>query len=120
MHHAPPRPILYSVTAVLPDEATLEAYLAWLRDGHIQAVLRAGAVSARSSRLIEPAGAWAVESQYVFATRDDFDTYIRDHAPALRAQGLARFGAAGVRFSRRVALLDAEFGLPTAPPERTS
>ncbi|MCC6283681.1 MAG: DUF4286 family protein [Phycisphaerales bacterium] len=84
-------PIFYRVIAHLPDSHSRSAYLAWLRDGHLNAVLAAGAVEARII-LPDDESAFRVESQYIFESRACFDDYVREHAPTLRAEGLARFG----------------------------
>ncbi|MCA9310538.1 MAG: DUF4286 family protein [Phycisphaerales bacterium] len=87
----------------MPDPRTLETYVAWLTEGgHVQAVLDGGAAHATVTRLHPgPDGALKVESRYLFASHSDFDRYEREHAPALRADGVARFGnTPGVSFSR--------------------
>lgn len=102
----PSLPLAYTVVATLPDERTLEEYIAWLLGGHIQAVLRGGATAAEVIGLDRDdrkgSGApFQVESRYTFPTREAFATYEADHAPALRADGATRFGGrAGVSFSR--------------------
>jgi hypothetical protein len=100
--------VLYAVTATLPDRATLEEYVAWLEDGHVDHVIKGGAHSAMIVRL-DPqargggAGPFRVETQYVFATRELFEQYEARHAPALRADGLKRFPPArGVTMERRI------------------
>ncbi len=104
--------ILYVVTAMLPDEALAEAYLAWLTDGHVAEVVAAGAERGDVVRLDVPqtcdSGSSTVRIQtcYVFPSRETFETYCRDHAPRLQAEGRARFGRArGVRFTREVGVL---------------
>ena len=103
--------IAYTVTATLPSEALAREYINWLRSGHLDAVIRAGAESGAIVRLDPPElpapdGPVQVETRYVFATREDFDRYIRHTAPALRAEGLERFGPAkGVRFERRTGVV---------------
>ncbi len=95
--------LIYTVTATLPDEATASEYIAWLNDGHVQAVVSGGAASAHVIRVEEPAAPIQVETRYVFASREDHDRYLRDHAPRLRAEGLARFGPGrGIAFQRRL------------------
>ena len=47
-------PVAYTVTATLPDEQTAEAYLLWLREGHVADVVRTGAAGAAIVRIIEP------------------------------------------------------------------
>lgn len=50
-----------------------------------------------------------VETQYVFPSRKAYDTYVRDHAPALRADGLKHFPPeSGVTYERQVAEIAAE------------
>lgn len=106
--------VYYSVTATFPDEATAVEYTDWLTDGHVQQVLQAGASAARIVRLdpeeAEPGGRDSarvgsprLETHYEFPSRAAFDRYVREFAPALRADGLKRFPATrGVRFERRV------------------
>lgn len=94
--------IAYTVTAILPDEPTARAYLEWLEDGHVDAVIEGGAHSAMIVRVEDPPGPARVEVRYLFSTRDAFERYVRDHAPALRAAGLERFGPMRVRFERTV------------------
>lgn len=94
--------IAYTVVASFPDLATRDEYIAWLEDGHIDAVIRHGAHAASIIRLTDPASPVQVEVRYTFSTRDLYDIYIRDHAPALRAEGLRRFPPSrGISFSRR-------------------
>ncbi len=71
----------YTVTCTFPDDATRDAWLAWLRDGHLADVLDG-----------DPPRA---EARYTFADRAAFEAYERDHAPRLRADGLARFPPGG-------------------------
>ncbi len=98
--------IVYTVTATLPTPELAEAYVAWLRGGHVDQVIDAGAHSGIIVRLDptlaeQEAGSRRVQTQYVFASRDALDHYVRHHAPALRADGLSRFGPeTGVTFER--------------------
>lgn len=101
--------IAYTVRATCPSPALAERYVAWLEDGHVDMVIRGGAHAATIVRLDpEPGqpggqGPRRVEVRYVFPTRAVFDRYVRDFAPALRAEGLARFGReTGVTFERSV------------------
>lgn len=96
--------MLYQVTATLPDARTAAEYVAWLEDGHVdQVVTRGGAHSAMIVRLDDAPGARPrVMTQYVFSTRALFDRYVQDFAPALRADGVRRFGDRGVAFERVV------------------
>lgn len=98
------RTVLYAVTAWVLSDAMRDEYVAWLRDGHVQAVLAGGARSARivAMQAQEPGKPVGVETQYVFLNADALAAYVRDVAPGLRAQGVAKFAARGVRFERRV------------------
>jgi len=113
--------IFYAVTATLPDEQTAREYLAWLEDGHVDAVIDAGAHSGMIVRLDpDPPEMFPdspsdtppgnprprVETQYVFATRERFDRYVQRDAPALRADGLKRFPPErGIVFARRTGVI---------------
>jgi hypothetical protein len=93
--------VAYTVTATLPDEPTRDSYLAWLLGGHLEAVRQGGADVAYAVRLTEPP--LGVQCRYEFPSEETFDRYVREYAPALRADGLARFGSIpGVTFRREV------------------
>lgn len=95
--------IAYTVTATLPNEASRTAYIEWLENGHVDAVLEAGADAAMIVSVDEPAQPIRVQTRYVFATRETLEHYLAHHAPALRADGLRRFGPeTGVTFSREI------------------
>jgi len=103
--------IAYAVTATLPDPQTASAYIAWLKDGHLDAVINAGAHSAMIIKHDPPAtahdpphthtGQINIETRYIFPTREVFQHYEKHHAPALRQDGIQRFGnIQGVTFKR--------------------
>ncbi len=97
--------VLYAVTATLPDGTTADEYVAWLEDGHVDAVIAGGAHSAMIVRLDPDAtdDQVRVETHYFFASRAALEGYFMRHAPRLRAEGLKRFGSdRGVRLDRRV------------------
>lgn len=93
--------LAYTVRCSFTDPDVAERWLAWLRDPHLQDVLDAGAASATVVRLDgEPL---TLEARYVFADRAAFQAYERDHAPRLRAEGLAAFPLElGLTYSRSV------------------
>jgi hypothetical protein len=96
-------PIRYSVLATLPDSDTTRSFLDWLRGGHVQAVIAGGARTAEVMSVHAADGTHKVEISYTFADQAAFDRYEQVHAPALRADGAARFGTIpGVSFERRV------------------
>ena len=86
--------VVYTVTAELVDQEIAGEYVAWLRAGHLREVVElGGALEARLVELdAEGLGGVRVQSTYVFANRGKFEAYVRDHAPRLRADGLALFG----------------------------
>ena len=95
--------IVYEVNLVV-DAAIYDAYRAWL-DAHIGAILALpGFLGAELFACDEP-GADAMRRalcvQYRLRDATALEAYLRDHAPAMRADGQARFGG---RFSatRRV------------------
>lgn len=96
--------IAYTVCATLPDEGTAREYLDWLLSGHVQGVVEAGALSGSAARIVDPASPIRVEARYLFANMAAYEAYLHGHAPALRAEGLARFPATrGILFERSVA-----------------
>jgi hypothetical protein len=111
--------ILYTVRAICPDVKVRGRYLSWLVPDHLLAVQAGGASSARVvlpgvSKDIAQAvnlaeGPAVVETQYVFPSRTAFEAYLRDHAPALRADGLKYFPPeSGITYERQVAEIAAE------------
>ncbi len=103
--------ILYTVRATLPTLQLRGRYLAWLVPDHVVAVKAGGAEGVRvvlPDRANEAAPA-VVEVQYVFPTRKAFDTYLREHAPALRADSLKRFPPeSGISYERQIAEIATE------------
>lgn len=107
--------IAYTVIATFPNRDLAKAYIDWLTSGHVQAVLAGGAASGVVVEISDPADPPQVESRYVFPDRDALDRYVREVAPALRADGLQRFGPErGVRMERRIGQI-IEFGTRTTP-----
>lgn len=112
--------ILYTVRTTCPSVQVRGRYLAWLSPNHLLEVMKAGATGARiilPDRVAdsapgrpEPVERVAViEVQYLFPSRKAFDTYVREHAPALRADGLKHFPPEiGLTHERQVAEIAAE------------
>ncbi len=109
--------ILYTVRATCRDVPQRGRFLSWLSPNHVLLVKAGGATAARIV-LPEPvddparpelAGRAVVETQYVFPSRKAFDSYLRDHAPAARADALKHFPPeSGVTFARQVAEIACE------------
>lgn len=112
--------ILYTVRATCPNLQVRGRFLAWLSPNHVAQVLAGGATAARiilpdrisdpvRGEPVESADRAVVEAQYVFLSRKAYDDYLRDHAPALRADGLKHFPPdSGVTYERQVAEIASE------------
>jgi hypothetical protein len=96
-------PLLYEVNLFV-ESALAEEFGAWL-DAHVRAIRALpGFTAAQVLVPREPAaadGEVAFCCHYHLRDRAAFDAYLRDHAPAMRADGLARFGGR-FRAERRV------------------
>jgi hypothetical protein len=103
--------IVYEVNLEF-DVAIAAAYRAWLQ-GHIAEILTLpGFLSAQVHEVVEPlptAGRQGLCVRYQVEDLGALETYTREHAPRMRADGLQRFGEEGVRIRRRV-LRDIELG----------
>ena len=88
---------VYTVQGAFETEAVAEEWVAWLQHGHLDEVLKGGALEATLVRL----SPLLFEVRYVFADAAAFAAYERDAAPPLRADSLAKFPASrGVKMSR--------------------
>jgi len=103
--------ILYTVRATCKDVRQRGRFLSWLTPDHVLMVKAGGATAVRivlPDRANDSAAA-CVETQYVFPSRKVFDTYVRDHAPATRADALKHFPPeSGVTLERQVAEIATE------------
>lgn len=103
--------ILYTVRTVCPNIQVRGRFLSWLSPNHVLQVKAGGATAVRivlPDRADDNAPA-ITETQYVFPSRKAFDTYIRDHAPALRVDAMKHFPPeSGVVFERQVSEIATE------------
>jgi hypothetical protein len=104
----------YTVGIDCAAAAVHARFLTWLEHVHIAEVLAAGASGAELLELAASAPGRAhgtIEVRYRFATRGAFEAYLREHAPGLRASGLAQLEPGDqVQFTRSAAELIAAFG----------
>ncbi|MBL9119773.1 MAG: DUF4286 family protein [Phycisphaerae bacterium] len=101
--------VLYTVQATFTDARVADEWVAWLRDGHLADVLRGGALDAEVVRL--DGEALTYEVHYHFASPEAFARYEREFAPALRAEGLAKFPSSrGVSYRRSVGAVVVQAG----------
>lgn len=86
------------------DHAIRDGYLRWL-DAHVaEIVALPGFTGAEVLEVVDPPAADGFATfcvQYRLVDAAALDAYLRDHAPRLRADGIARFGTR-MQASRRV------------------
>ncbi|MGX5731448.1 DUF4286 family protein [Pseudoxanthomonas beigongshangi] len=102
--------ILYEVDLVI-DSDIAAVHARWL-DAHVREMLGfAGFLEAEILDRKDPqAGSGTVARcvRYRLADQAALDAYLRDHAPRMRAEGIARFGDR-VRASRRILASEARY-----------
>lgn len=80
-----------------PDVAT--EWLRWLRDEHVQDMLKAGATRAEIVKLDGPVAAWQIA--YDFPSYELYEKYLKEHADGLQEESLGRFPPdLGLRYER--------------------
>ena len=87
------------------DVAIAAAYREWLATHMREILALPGFVSAQVHEVVDPlptAGRLGLCVRYQVSDLGTLETYQREHAPRLRADGLRRFGEEGVRIRRRV------------------
>lgn len=94
--------LVYEVSVDV-DTSMREEYLRWLKPHVAEILALPGFFGADVWEVIDPAdpGVLRVCMHYRLADDDALATYLRDHAPRLRADGIARFGER-MRAQRRV------------------
>ncbi|HVK86944.1 MAG TPA: DUF4286 family protein [Kofleriaceae bacterium] len=95
--------VIYEVNVDV-DAAIAEDYRAWLGPHVAELLTLPGFVDAACFDVVDPApadGRVAMCVQYRLRDRAALDGYLRDHAPRMRADGVARFGDR-FRATRRV------------------
>ncbi|TXH77735.1 MAG: DUF4286 family protein [Lysobacteraceae bacterium] len=91
---APGQTVLYEVNIEV-DAAAHEEYRRWLRSHIAEILALPGFTGARIFDVLDPppsAGRIGLCVQYALKNQAALDDYLRDHAPRLRADGIARFG----------------------------
>jgi Domain of unknown function (DUF4286) len=98
--------IAYTVTATFSDYGLAEEWLRWLEEGHVAEVLAGGATDAEIIAL--DGTDLAYEVRYHFPSREAFAHYEKEHAPRLRAEGVARFPN-GITYRRSIGVVRKTF-----------
>lgn len=94
--------IRYTVAVTFPEPKVAAEWLLWLKNGHVADVKKGGAVAAEVVAIVGKPNAFEVV--YRFPTRESFEKYEKEHAPALRAEGQKLFPASsGIVYERTVA-----------------
>jgi len=99
----------YIVGVTLPDQATTDRWLAWLRGGHIAEVLAGGATSATIFQI--NGTDFTFEIDYRFPSAEAFANYETHHAPRLREEGRQLFPPDRVIYRRSTAAPVESFGV---------
>ena len=89
-----PKRVIYEVNIEV-DAAAHDDYRVWLHDHIAEILALPGFTGAKLFEVLEPppsAGRVGLCVQYALKDREALDDYLRDHAPRLRADGIARFG----------------------------
>ena len=95
--------VVYEVNLAV-DADVLDAYRAWLVDHVAEILALPGFTGARTWDVVDPPPPEGVAHlcvQYALRDAAALQDYLREHAPRLRAEGIARFGER-VRATRRV------------------
>ena len=102
--------VRYTVICSIAQAETLPEFLAWLKGGHAQALIDAGALSAEVSVLETEANEGiVVDAAYVFPSRESLQAYFDGPAAELRVDGKTRWIDTGkVSFSRKIGAIDFE------------
>ncbi len=100
--------ITYTVAVTFEAPELVEAWLRWLREGHVAEVMAGGAIAA--DIVVMDAPGWNFEVRYTFPSREAFDHYETHLAPRLRAEGLECFPPArGLSYRRTVGVISDTF-----------
>ena len=100
--------VRYTVTASMANREILTEYIAWLKAGHAQALIDAGALSAEVSIInTEESEGIKTEASYVFPSQESLQAYFDGPAQELREDGKVRWLDTGkISFTRRIAKID--------------
>lgn len=96
--------LIYEVNIIIKQEV-YPKYLTWLKT-HIQEILKLPGFSKAMLSIEEPMHKLCV--QYYLSSEQDLQTYLKDHAPNMRADGIAKF-ADKFSASRRILNVEEEF-----------
>jgi hypothetical protein len=108
--------LVYSVRSEFSDPDTRQRYLDWLNGGHAQALITKGGALRAEVALLDDG---AVETRYLFASREAFAAYESGPAIALRADSVAKFPPSpSIRTTRSTATLTGLYNALDHPSSR--
>ena len=91
--------IAYTVQATFTDCKVADEWIGWLENGHLAEVIKGGATDAEIIHF--DGDDCRYEVRYHFPSRESFRAYETNHAPRLRADGLAKFPTSrGITYAR--------------------
>ena len=100
--------IIYNVTSNI-DESIHTDWLTWMKQEHIPQVLATGKFEkATLVRVLveEEMGGVTYSVQYKTNSREALESYYKEHAPKLRAEGLKRFADKVLSFRTELQIID--------------
>jgi hypothetical protein len=83
--------IRYIVTATLSNKDVIEEYTAWLKNGHIQAVVEEGGAVCGEFSILQDTAEVKVQSAYLFSSMAALEGYFNGVASRLRQEGISMF-----------------------------
>jgi hypothetical protein len=92
--------IIYNVTVKLTHHIHTE-WLRWMKEEHMQDLINTGLfIDSRLCRLLEQDEADGVTyvAQYFCDNMDDYNDYLKTHAPTMRDKGFKKFGDQFIAF----------------------
>ena len=92
--------IIYNVTVKVTPAIAAE-WVQWMKEEHMPELTGTGLfIDARLSRLLEQDESDGITyiAQYFCDSMDDYNDYIKEHAPAMREKGLKKFGDQFIAF----------------------
>jgi len=92
--------IIYNVT-IKVTYAIAAAWVKWMKEEHMGELIATGLfTSSRLSRLLEQDETDGITyiAQYFCDSMEDYNDYLREHAPAMREKGFKKFGNQMIAF----------------------
>jgi hypothetical protein len=108
----------YIVTAFLVSQELASEYTSWLQHGHVEAVVVQGGAISAEVLVLDPTpddARVAVQSSYLFRSREAYEVYQAGPAVALREEGRRLFAETGKVAEWRRSTAEVIISIPSAP-----